>query len=308
MCPECCHLSAPRDPGTETLVAGTVGGDRSVTSVIIAAHNEARVIDRCLDAVLRSAPPVPLDIVVAANGCTDDTADVAGRRPGVRVLHLTTPGKAAALNAAEQVASGFPRIYLDADIVLAGRGIRGLIEALDTSGAGPLAVSPRRVLEVSGRPLVVRGWCAVNQRLPVFTDALFGRGAIALSEHGRARFDAFPEIVADDLFLDSLFAPGEKKQVGDVISYVGAPYRTSALINRLVRVRRANTRLRAAAAIGTAPAGVRSGDGLSWLRDVVLPRPWLVPAGVCYAGVTVAAAAKARRDPGTVWERDESTR
>jgi glycosyltransferase involved in cell wall biosynthesis len=279
-----------------------------VTSVIIAAHNEAKVIGRCLDAVLRSAPVGTLEVIVAANGCTDDTAAVAAGRPGVRVLDLPVAGKTAALNAAEALASVFPRVYLDADVVLAGSGIRGLVEALESHEVAALAVSPRRVLEVTGRPLVVRGWCAVNQRLPVFTDALFGRGAVALSERGRSRFDVFPDVVADDLFLDSLFRPDERRQVDAVVSLVGAPYRTSALVNRLVRVRRGNARLRAEAAAGTAPVGVREADGMSWLYDVVLPRPWLLPAGACYAAVTLAAAVKARQQPGPAWERDESTR
>src|SRR6185312_1201240 len=58
--------------------------DLSMISVVIAAHNEARVIGGCLDALLADAGPDDLDIVVVANGCTDDTAAVAARRPEVR--------------------------------------------------------------------------------------------------------------------------------------------------------------------------------------------------------------------------------
>ena len=35
---------------------------------------------------------------------------------------------------------------------------------------------------------------------------------IALSEEGRARFDAFPTLIADDLFLDSQFSAAEKAE------------------------------------------------------------------------------------------------
>jgi hypothetical protein len=42
---------------------------------------------------------------------------------------------------------------------------------------------------------------------------------------------------------------------------------------------------------------------------VVLPRPWLAPAAVCYVGITLTAAVLARRrGGGTVWGRDESSR
>ena len=55
----------------------------AVTTVIIPAHNEARVIRRLLDQIVADATPGELDVIVVANGCTDDTADVAdGMRAG----------------------------------------------------------------------------------------------------------------------------------------------------------------------------------------------------------------------------------
>jgi glycosyltransferase involved in cell wall biosynthesis len=271
-----------------------------MTSVVIAAHNEEAVVGRCLDALL--AEPGDLDITVVANGCDDRTAAVAASRPGVRVLDLPEPGKANALNAGDAVAVGFPRVYLDADIVLAPGTLPALVSALDR--AGLFAVVPRRVLDLTGRPLLVRAFYAVNMRLPAYRHALFGRGAIALSEAGRARFDTFPGHVADDLFLDSLFAPEEKREVPTVSSTVEAPRRTRDLLRRLVRVRAGNAQLRAAS------AGVRRSVRSSWLRDVVLPRPWLYPAGACYAALVLTASYAARRQArGEVsWGRDESTR
>ncbi len=154
---------------------------------------------------------------------------------------------------------------------------------------------------------MVRAYFAIHGRLPVFQGALFGDGVIALSEAGRARFDEFPELVADDLFLDGLFAAAEKVQVESVSARVATPRRTRDLVNRLSRVRRGNAELRAGRVTGTA---VRNADRLSWLRDVVLPKPWLAPAAVGYVGLTVAAAVKARRDRGSApaWARDDSSR
>jgi hypothetical protein len=53
---------------------------------------------------------------------------------------------------------------------------------------------------------------------------------------------------------------------------------------------------------------VRRAARSSWLRDVVLPRPWLAPAGACYAAITLTAALLARRSSPTGWGRDESSR
>jgi glycosyltransferase involved in cell wall biosynthesis len=274
--------------------------------VVIAAHNEAAVLGRCLDALLGDPSAPPLEITVVANGCTDTTAAVAASRPGVRVVDRPEPGKAGALNAGDAATTAFPRLYLDADIVLPHGSLRALADALD--GGPSLAVVPQRRLDVSGRPLLVRGYFAVNSRLPAYHDALFGRGAIALSAAGRARFDAFPDMVADDLFLDSLFAPGEKREVPAAVSTVATPRRTGDLLRRLVRVRAGNAAMRAAAARGDAPATVRPSVRSSWLRDVVLPRPWLAPAAVCYVGLTAGAALLARRRRVVAWGHDESTR
>jgi glycosyltransferase involved in cell wall biosynthesis len=282
-------------------------------SVVIASYNEEPVIGRCLDALLAGGGPGGLDITVVANGCTDRTAAVAAARRGVRVLDRPQPGKAAAMNAGDAVALGFPRFYLDADIVVPPGGIAGLCAALsgdDGGGPAPLAVVPSRRLDLTGRPLPVRAFYAINSRLPVYDGALFGRGLIGLSQTGRGRFGEFPDVIADDLFLDSQFAADEKREVASVAVTVGTPRRTTDLVRRLVRVRAGNAALRAGESAGRdGPAAVRAAVRSSWLRDVVVPRPWLAPAAVCYAGLTVTAAVLARRGGGSVdWGHDESAR
>jgi len=273
-----------------------------MVSVVIAAHNEAAVIERTLRHLLDGAAPGEFDVVVAANGCTDDTVAVARSVPGVRVVEVAEASKTAALNAGDEAATSFPRIYLDADITLSAVGARTLAETVSGT-TGVIAAAPRRVLDTRGRPLLVKAYYAVNGRLPAFRDALFGRGAIVLSKEARSRFDRFPSIVADDLYLDALFSPGEKKEVPSVPSVVATPMRTEDLLRRLGRVRAGNSALRAAGA----PA--RPSRTASWLFDVVLPRPWLWPAGVCYAALTLLAERRAARTPaGAAWARDDSTR
>lgn len=272
-----------------------------MTSVVIAAHNEAAVLGRTLDRLLADAEPGEFEVVVVANGCTDATAEVARSVPGTRVIELPEAAKPAALTAGDAMATGFPRIYLDADIALGTAGARALAAAV--AAPGVLAAAPGRRLDTTGRPLLVRAYCAINGRHPAYRGALFGRGAIALSAAGRARFGPFPDVVADDLFLDSLFTPTEKREVTEVTAVVAAPRRTADLLRRLGRVRAGNAALRATR------AQVRPARRASWLVDVVLPRPWLLPAGLCYAALTVLAAVLARRDATRRgWGRDESSR
>ena len=272
-----------------------------VTSVVIAAHNEAAVLGRTLRRLLDDAGPGEFEVVVAANGCTDATAEVARSVPGVTVVELAEASKPAALNAGDAAATGFPRIYLDADIELAAAGARALATAV--AAPGVLAAAPRRRLDTTGRPLLVRAYYAINGRHPAYRGALFGRGAISLNGAGRARFGPFPEVIADDLFLDSVYGPAEKREVAEVATVVATPRRTADLLRRLGRVRAGNSTLRA-----TGPH-VRQARRTSWLVDVVLPRPWLLPAGACYAGLTLLAALAARRPAvRNGWGRDESSR
>ena len=276
-----------------------------MASVIIAAHDEEAVIGACLAALGEQTGLTELlEIVVSANACTDATAEIA-RATGALVVDRPEPGKAAALNAGEALVVAFPRIYLDADILVPAHAIALLSAALDER-QGVLAAVPRRVLSTAGRPWSVRAYFAINQRLPAFADGLFGRGMIALSPAGRARFEQFPEMVADDLFLDSLFSAEEKISVVEVEVVVQAPFTSRELLRRLVRVRRGNRQMRQAAEAGQVELTVRASDRRAWLR-VVARDPRLVPAAVPYALLTLLAARRARRDDSD-WGRDESSR
>jgi len=256
-----------------------------MSSVVIAAFNEANVIDLCLSALTSDASD--LEIVVVPNGCTDATAGIARSFPGVVVIELPRPGKAAALNAGDAAARTFPRAYLDADVSVSGRDLEHLFGALDGQ---VLAVAPRRKVDVSGRPLPIRAYFAIHRHLPVMAGSLFGRGLVVVSEEGRQRFTAFPDLVADDLFLDGLFGPAQKLVVADV------------------RVRRGNAVMRVQAGTAGVRSSVAPADRTAWLRVVVLKRPWLAPAAAWYVALSLAAAMGARRDDHGAWGQDESSR
>lgn len=262
-----------------------------MTSIIIPAHNEAGRVGGNLALLTLGLGPDEFEIIVVANGCTDATAEVARQFPGVRVIDLPKPGKAEALRAGDAAATRLARIYLDADVPLSAHEARALTRAVTQPGVH--AATGRRRIVTRGAGLPVRAFYAINRRLPVYDSGLFGRGVIAVGPIGRARFEEFPDLIADDLFLDSLFTEEEKEQVEEVVTTVTAPRTTLQLIRRLARVRAGNRAVRGI-------SGARPASNSSWLRNVVLPRPWLWPAGVCYAAVVVAAEIMSRR-AGLTW-------
>ena len=202
-------------------------------SVVIPAHNEAPVIRRCLEALCAGFAPGELDVVVVCNGCTDQTAELA-RSCGyqVRVVELASASKPAALRIGDAAALAFPRLYLDADVVLPGAAARSVLVRLLT---GALAARPpiRYDSEASSAP--VRSYYRARSRVPAVLGSLWGAGVYGLSAAGRRRFATFPDIVADDLWVDRHFGSGEVEIVECPPVVVTAPRRSRDLVRVLRR-------------------------------------------------------------------------
>lgn len=212
-----------------------------MASVVIPAHNEENTLPRCLDALAPIADS--LEIVVVCNGCTDGTAEVA-RRHGSRVdvIELERPSKAAALNAGDAHVGSFPRVFLDADVVFPAEDLAALLEVLRSGRV--LAASPRLEVDTSASSWIVRSYIEVWSVRPDIEEGLVGRGVYGLSEAGRSRFDEFPDLMADDLFVHSLFAPEERESVVSARSVVRAPASVVDLVRQKTRVQAANRQLR----------------------------------------------------------------
>jgi glycosyltransferase involved in cell wall biosynthesis len=262
------------------------------------AFNEEAGIGHTLHALTESDDfGAGVQIVVAANGCSDRTAEVA-RSFGVRVVETAAASKTAALNAAGEIATGDVLIYMDADVPAGGALIRQLADAVSRPGIE--AAVPRPVVDTTASTWPVRAYYAVNARLPVFRGRLFGRGIIALSARARSRFDRFPEITADDMFLDAIVAAGEKAEIDAPIRVV-APRTAGDLIRRVARSRDGNDEFwrfvdSAPAGYGLPPDPVPGPSSTSWLRNVVLRSPRLLPSAVVYVAVVVLAE-RMRRSP-----------
>ncbi|WP_050931963.1 glycosyltransferase family 2 protein [Aestuariivita boseongensis] len=190
-------------------------------SVIIPANNEEAWIGPCLDAMrlqeMGDAAP-SREIIVAANACTDRTLQIVEQaREGLEqagwrlvVLDIATPGKLNALNQADAIATGRVLAYLDADVPCDPDLMRLLVQTLDTDqplyASGQLKVAP-------SQSRVTHAFARAWADLPFMTTNVPGAGLFAVNRAGRARWDRFPDIIADDGFARLHFTPNERIKV-----------------------------------------------------------------------------------------------
>ena len=208
-------------------------------SVLIPAHNEADWLPACLDALCAADPVAgPVEVIVVANGCTDDTAELARRKApafeargwALRVLELAQGSKLGALNAGEAAARGAVLVYLDADVLISPPLLAQLAEALVEDA--PRYASGMPQVTTSG-DWVTRHYTRFWQTTGFMTHGVPGFGVFAMNRAGRARWEDWPDIISDDTFARLNFRPEERIAVP-------APYAWPMIegFAPLVRVRR----------------------------------------------------------------------
>ena len=276
-----------------------------MTSVVIPAHDEEAVVGRCLDALLEDARPGEFEVVVVANGCSDATARVARERGGdVTVLDLPASGKVGALNAGDEAAHGFPRIYLDADVVLTTAAARAVVTALTEGGA--LVAAPRPTVDTSRSSLLVAWHYQLWEQLPVLADGYVGSGVYAVSEEGHRRIAPFPDVVADDQYVRRRFLRAERAGVAETFT-VFAPRTVRAYVGRAVRARAGNAALDDADAPALAPE--TTPRGLTALVPLVRqPRSWHRLGAFVMLTAAVRARLTLGRGRAHGWARDDTSR
>jgi len=184
-------------------------------TIILPAHDEADYIGPCLDHVLAQDHRGPVELLVIANGCRDDTAARAhahaqgfsARGWRLRVEELAQGGKIGALNHGDACAGRGCRLYLDADIRMGPRLLSGIMRVLDRPqpcyAGGQLVVAP-------SRSTVSRAYARFWQKLPFVAQGVTGAGLFAVNEAGRARWGCFPQVISDDTFARLQFAEDER--------------------------------------------------------------------------------------------------
>lgn len=216
-------------------------------AVIIPAHNEAGYIGRCLASVFAQTvargQAGPFRVVVAANGCSDATASEAEAMRAqaeaanweLVVIDIPEGGKPNAFNrgdaAAGPMAPGDMRVYLDADIEMEPGLFAELMQALDRKDP---AYASGQMVVTEADSWVTRRFMDLWRQVPYMTaSGVTGAGLFAVNVAGRARWGAFPEVIADDTFVRLQFSPNER--IGVSSAYYWPPVEG---FRALVRVRR----------------------------------------------------------------------
>jgi glycosyltransferase involved in cell wall biosynthesis len=293
-------------------------------SVAIPAHNEAGVIERTLRALFASINGAGIEnaeVVVVANACTDDTAQVvnrfahqiadppaAGVAPRLRVIETDTPGKTNALNLADAALTLFPRWYVDADIAISENAVRDVHASLARPGV--CAAAPRMSFDLSQSSAPVCAYYRTWQRMPYFDHGPLA-GAYALTRDARARWTTWPDVISDDGFARLHFQPHERVSVRSASMTVLAPRTWPALLRIKARSRAGGIELRER--FPDLFANEDCAPQRSAKRLLRKPARW--PDAAVYALANLIATRRARakldreiRGESRSWERDDTSR
>lgn len=280
----------------------------SPIAIVIPAYNEGEVIERCLKALLADAREGEFEIVVVCNGCKDDTAARARRfEPRVKVVETPVGSKIGALNLGDEHVTGFPRFYVDADVQLTAQAIREVAALLGDDSKFVVA-APQAVVAYQDRSPLVRSFYKVWTSLPYFRENMIGSGVYAFSKKGRARFDRFPDIIADDEFARLVASPNERRTTKAATFTIHPPRTISGVLLINTRARAGQYELR-----DKFPEMLRHGNtsaGRTLRILATTPRLW--PHAPVYLGVMFLAKLRAqeklRKRQEKIWERDTSSR
>ena len=191
-----------------------------MASIIVPAHNEAAVIQRCLDSLVTQAGVDQL--IVACNGCSDNTVALVQAYSGVMCLTIEKASKTNALNEAEKHISSYPIFYLDADTQLEAGAIQKITAALVAQPHLKL-VAPTPNIDVSQSSWIVQQYYKTWLSLPYIQSGVIATCSFIVTEQGRKRFDHFPDVINDDRFIHCQFKAHEISNIAGTRIDIQAP-------------------------------------------------------------------------------------
>jgi len=276
-----------------------------MTSIIVPAHNEEKLIGKCLAPFVNVVADPDFEVIVVCNGCTDQTAQkVSELSKDFICIETETASKTNALNIGDQIASSFPRFYVDSDVRLSLEAISAVSNVLNS---GYLAAAPQVEMDFDGSSWFVKAFYDVLLSLPYTKAGMIGAGVYALSREGRGRFMQFPAIIADDGYVRCLFSESERGLAKGYYSVVHAPRNLAALIKIKTRSRLGRYELKQ-----KYPEILKNEDKdyVGAVKELVLDvKSW--PKIFVYLFVNIVARVRAGSQFAkgiSTWERDDSRR
>jgi len=216
-----------------------------MATVIVPAHNEASVIEDCLNSIVNQDG---IDhIIVPCNGCTDNTVDIVRRKfPQVVCLDIETPSKTNALNVAEQKARElgitYPIFYIDADTQLSDNCISKITRAMAENDELYLT-APTPIIDTRASSWLVKTYYKVWTSLPYIKAGVIATCSFVVSKAGRQRFDQFADVIGDDGFIRCHFKNSEIANIKGAQIFIRAPRDIFSLIKIKTRARLGNMEL-----------------------------------------------------------------
>lgn len=282
-------------------------------TIIIPAHNEEAVIERCLSTLLRDAPATErAQIIVAANGCSDRTVELArAAAPDALILDLPQGSKTLAMNEAHKKALFFPRIYLDADVQCSYNCLVAVANELRKPGV--MAASPALKMDLSRSSKLMRSYYRVWLALPYAKSNMVGSGCFGISQAGYEQVGDFPPITGDDIWVHSRFLESERRNIasdagGNPVFFTVSPPRR-AIDQIRVETRR---RLGVEEVLRQYPSPHFNGSNQASDLRTALKEGVSVADVAVYLGIKLIARLRANwsktRSQEIVWERDLAAR
>ena len=275
-----------------------------MATVIVPAHNEASVIQACLDSIMNQEGVDT--VIVACNGCTDNTAEIVSQHyPDTICLDIAKPSKTNALNEAEQYIASYPVFYLDADTVISPGTVSKISQYMQQHPEILLS-APTPKIDTANSSWFVKQYYKIWLQLPYIKDGVIGTCSFIISEAGRKRFQKFPDIINDDGYVRCCFDSHERMNIDNTSIYIKAPRTLYSLIKIKTRARLGNMQLEALQLCSRPKQADYSGS----MKKRLLSKqfiPALVYIGIALI-IRVRARAQFKQLDSYTWEKDFTSR
>ncbi|WP_193163691.1 glycosyltransferase [Microbulbifer hainanensis] len=288
-----------------------------IPTVIIPACNEETTILPLLAGLAEGIERHRFQVIVACNGCGDRTVELVRRHhPDVTCLDIPTPSKTNAINRAEALKPGFPRLYVDADIEIDSAAVLRLINLL-RSRSTPTLVAPRAVPLTEKSSITVKWFYSAWQKTIFFRTQGFGSGVYGLNLSARQKFTEFPPIISDDGFVRTLGSDVAVLVAENALSRVQVPRGLRDLLAIKVRSKLGKRQLEQwvdGAVVKTTVLATQDNtqEKSRTSRQPIFLTPPSMPEFLTYIGINLMARVFAYWHAARIqryrWQRDDSSR
>ena len=202
-------------------------------SFIIPARNEAEGIGRTIEYILKQPEHLVKEIIVADNGSTDRTREIASGYPKTRVISVPTPGTNRARQAGVDASSGEIVAFLDADNWPTANWSATAIHYLKKPGVVAVAgIYDYRDMNEFSRYLSILGFLVISYPVYLLVHYILKRGSVVQGGNLAVRREALEKIGGLDVnytfFGDDVKTGKQLRKIGRVIFAPDLIVRSSA--------------------------------------------------------------------------------